>query len=115
MDYTGNTYRKDVYKTKTWKKTRVAFAIYKNCICEKCGKPIYMSGATPYLPKDKRRTGIVHHKEYLTETNYNDDNIAYNWDNLELLCKDCHELTHHANISCRKDMMFDEEGNIKPR
>lgn len=114
MDYTGNTLRYNVYKSKLWKKTRIAYAMSKNCICERCGKAIYMTGTMQYLPKEKRKKGIVHHKIHLNEKNYMDDNIAYNWDNLELLCIDCHNIIH-SSLPTRDDVMFDEDGNLKPR
>ena len=35
-------------------------------------------------------TEIVHHKEYVTDLNYEDDNVFFNIENLESLCLDCH-------------------------
>ena len=80
-----------------------------------CGKPVYVDGISEHLPKDKRRTGIVHHKIWLDNNNIYDDDITINEDNLIGVCKECHERIHHEITSCRKDMMFDEDGNIKPR
>lgn len=112
MDIIGNSSRKKVYKSKLWKKTRIAYAQSKYCLCEKCGHPVYISGATDYVPKEKRTKGIVHHKTYLTDINYTDDNIAYNWDNLELLCIDCHNKEHFSTESLRDGYKFDEYGNL---
>ncbi|MEE0929545.1 MAG: HNH endonuclease [Acutalibacteraceae bacterium] len=33
---------------------------------------------------------MIHHKEYITDNNYEDDNVFFNIDNLESLCLDCH-------------------------
>lgn len=33
---------------------------------------------------------FVHHKEYITDLNYEDDNVFFNIDNTESLCKKCH-------------------------
>ena len=33
----------------------------------------------------------MHHKIPLTPENVRDTNITLNWDNLELLCKSCHD------------------------
>lgn len=52
---------------------------------------------------------IVHHKKYVTDLNYNDDNIFFNIDNLENLCKKCHNEEHFAD---KKEYSFDENGDI---
>ena len=39
----------------------------------------------------KDRPLEVHHKIPLTPENVRDTNITLNWDNLELLCKSCHD------------------------
>lgn len=103
------------YKTTRWKQTRKMYALSKYCICERCGKPIYLSGVNDYLPKEKRLKGIVHHKQYLNETNYMNDDIAYSFDNLELLCIDCHNEEHMSSDITRNDVMFDEDGNLIKR
>ena len=46
----------------------------------------------------------VHHKIRLTPENITDPSIALNWDNLELLCKACHQEEHQA-IRWRVDDM----------
>ena len=100
------------YKTTRWKNTRKLYALSKHCICERCGVPIYMSGINDYLPKDKRIKGIVHHKIHLDSTNYMKEEIAYSFDNLELLCIDCHNNEHMSKELLRDGYKFDEEGNI---
>lgn len=67
-----------VYNARKWRRVRKAYLESKNYICERCGKPAQ----------------IVHHKKYLTAENANDSNIAYNFDNLEALCQDCHNIEH---------------------
>lgn len=100
------------YKTKLWKQVRLSYALSKHCICERCGKPIYMSGINDYLPKDKRIKGIVHHKIHLEENNYTNDEIAYDDNNLELLCFNCHQLEHFSTECTRDGYKFDENGNL---
>ena len=39
----------------------------------------------------KERPLEVHHKTPLTAANITDPSVALNWDNLELLCKTCHD------------------------
>ena len=41
-----------------------------------------------------------------------DDNITLNEENLEGICKECHEKEHHQDISVRKGYEFDELGNL---
>ena len=107
--------RKDFYQSKAWKQVRKNVWIKQHLLCAICNMPVYVDGLSDYLPKEKRRTGIVHHKVWLDNNNIEDDNITLNEDNLIGICKECHEKEHHANMSCRKDMMFDEDGYIIKR
>ena len=65
--------------------------------------------------KDVWRSGIynaaeiIHHKEYITDKNYNDDNIFYNIDNLESLCIEHHNKEHFED---KKEYTFDENGDV---
>ena len=52
---------------------------------------------------------MVHHKEYITDANYEDDNIFFNIENLESLCKDCHNKEHFAD---EQEYIFDENGDV---
>lgn len=104
----------DFYNSKAWKQNRRAYALYRNCICERCGRPVYVSGINNTIPKEKRLRYIVHHKTYLDEKNVLDDSIAFDWNNLELLCIECHNLEHHEQPT-KKDVMFDAEGNLIQR
>ena len=40
---------------------------------------------------------IVHHKIALTPDNINDPSVSLSWDNLELLCRDCHGKEHSGH------------------
>ena len=59
---------KDFYHTKAWKQVRKNVWIKQNLLCAICNKPVYVDGLSEYLPKEKRRTGIVHHKIELDNT-----------------------------------------------
>ena len=73
------------YVSWKWRKCRKAFAASKGNLCEKClARGIIEAGS-------KDRPLEVHHKVPLTAENVNDPKVALNWDNLQLLCKDCHE------------------------
>lgn len=104
--------RKDFYNSKVWKTVRKNIWLKQNCLCAICGKPVYVSGITEYVPKENRRIGIVHHKEHLDNTNVYDDNITINEDNLIGVCKECHEELHHQDIANRIGYSFDEDGNL---
>lgn len=106
--------RQEFYNTRAWKDVRKAYALSKHCQCERCGRYVYVSGLTQYLPKDKRLKSIVHHKEYLNNDNVYDDKIALDESNLELLCIDCHNQEHFLEAT-RKGLMFDELGNLIER
>ena len=82
--------RKEFYNSKLWRTIRKNIWLKQNLLCARCGKPVYVDGISDYIPKENRTTGIVHHKEYLNDTNITDDNITINEDNLEGLCIDCH-------------------------
>lgn len=73
------------YVSWTWRRCRKAFAESKGNLCEKCLKRGIIE------PGSKERPLEVHHKIPLTESNYKDPNITLNWDNLQLLCKTCHD------------------------
>jgi len=103
--------RKSLYHSKAWKDIRKGYALSKHCQCERCGRYVYVDGISNYLPKEQRLKSIVHHKIYLTNENYTDDSVVFNWDNLELLCIDCHNKEHFEQ-STRDGLMFDEFGNL---
>lgn len=104
--------RKDFYHSKAWQDVRKTVWLRQNLLCNRCHKPVYVNGISEYMPKENRVIGIVHHKEYLDDNNINDISITLGIDNLEGLCKDCHEKEHSTGQAIRKDYMFDEEGNL---
>ena len=55
-----------------------------------------------YIPGE-----IVHHKIHLTPENISDPNVSLNFDNLELLCRNCHADEH---TRLKKRYRFDENG-----
>ena len=96
------TYREDreiklKYDSKRWIRLR---QLKKNIspFCERC----LANGL--YVPAK-----IIHHKEYITDLNFLDDNIFYNLDNLESLCQDCHNKEHFGE---KENYCFDSNGDI---
>ncbi|WP_044502814.1 HNH endonuclease [Megasphaera massiliensis] len=97
-------FSRDFYNSTRWRKCAKEFAKSKLYICERCHNQ--------YRPKPgKKRRYIVHHKKPLTPDNIDDEYIAYGWDNLELLCLECHNTTHAPSGAGRR-MTFDEDGNL---
>ena len=86
----------DFYNSKAWEDCRLAFMRSKFFICERCG------GAAT----------IAHHKTYLTPANINNPDITLNWENLELLCQDCHNKEHSCTDVTAEGLAFDENGDL---
>ena len=85
------------YNSKVWIQCRLAFLQSKFFVCERC---------------DEAAT-IAHHKEYLTPENINNPEVTLNWEKLEAVCQDCHNLEHHGDGAVtREDVRFDEYGQI---
>lgn len=65
--------------------------------------------------KDVQKNGIIkpaeilHHTIYITDKNYQDDNIFYNVDNVEAVCQECHNKEHFA---IKEEYSFDENGDL---
>lgn len=91
-------FSKKLYKSKAWQHTRKAYVSSVGGLCEECLRHgLYRAGE------------IVHHKQPLTPENINNPAITLSWDNLELLCRDCHGKAH-GNI---KRYKVDEMGRVK--
>jgi len=54
---------------------------------------------------------IVHHLEELTPENITIPEIALGWDNLELVCRDCHAEAHEQR---KRRFKVLENGQIAP-
>lgn len=88
------------YKSLAWKNTRAAFAASKKGLCEIClEKGLYVPGE------------IVHHKIHLTQNNINDESITLAWNNLQLVCRDCHAAIHSAHA---RRYRVDAQGRVLP-
>ena len=73
------------YTSRAWRKCRADFVKSKGRMCEEC----WANGIIETGSKD--RPLEVHHKIALTDQNINNPAITFGWDNLQLLCKDCHD------------------------
>lgn len=96
---------KRLYNSKQWEQCRDSYIKQAGGLCEIC------------LSKNQITVGEeVHHKVFLTQQNINDPNITLNSNNLQLLCKRCHNEIHERwgseNESTTDDTCFDEYGNL---
>lgn len=79
-------YAKSFYKSPRWRNTREAYAKSVGGLCEECLKHgLYNPGE------------IVHHIRPITPDNIDDPNVTLNWDNLILVCRECHSAEHSSN------------------
>lgn len=98
MTYRDNPEIARKYKSKRWQKLRKEKLLLTNGLCERCLKKEL------YIP-----AFFVHHKEYVTDLNFEDDNVFFNIDNTESLCKKCHNQEHFKQ---EEEFSFDENGDL---
>ncbi len=72
------------YNSKAWKDLRGRLIVAANYTCQKCGKNLVLNPARL----------IGHHKIQLDPKNILDVNIALNPQNIEIICKECHDEEH---------------------
>lgn len=74
------------YSSKAWQDCRNGYAAYRGHLCENClRKGIYKPGE------------IVHHRIELTPLNIENPEISLSWDNLKLVCRECHAEEHRID------------------
>ena len=94
---------KKFYNSIEWQKCRDSYikslALVNGSTCERCGREGY----------------IVHHKKWLNPNNINDPDVTLNFNNLEYLCRECHNKEHDCcskkNVT-REDVVFNEFGEL---
>ena len=93
-------FAKQFYSSKQWQDCRNSYARNKRYLCENClRRGIYKPGE------------IVHHVIEITPDNIYKPEVALNFDNLELLCRDCHAEQHKARSNGRR-YTIGENGEI---
>lgn len=94
-------FAKPFYKSQAWLHCRFAYAKSRGGLCENClAKGIYRPGE------------IVHHLIHITPENVTDPNVTLNWDNLVLLCRDCHGEAHQT---VERRYKVDELGRVSAK
>ena len=89
-------FAKDFYNSPAWKRTREAYRQYRGGLCEVC----YADGIV-------KAGEIVHHKIELTPENITNIDIALGFDNLQLVCRECHAKAHR-----QRRYKLDELGRV---
>lgn len=82
------------YKSKAWLVARTIKINATQGRCERCGA----------IGEE------VHHKIILTVLNVHESNVSLSQDNLEHLCRECHNKEHGRFK--KKEAMFDLDGNF---
>ena len=91
-------FQKDFYNSVAWKITRELYFKKAGGLCELCLKQgIYRPGE------------IVHHKEHITADNVNDPEITLDFNNLVLVCRECHAKLHDRR---KRRYKLDELGRV---
>ena len=91
-------FAKDFYNSPAWKRTREAYRQYRGGLCEVC----YADGIV-------KAGEIVHHKIELTPENITNIDIALGFDNLQLVCRECHAHIHDRR---QRRYKLDELGRV---
>lgn len=91
-------FAKVFYNSPAWKQTREAYKRSVGGLCELCwAEGIVKAGE------------IVHHKIELTPDNINDPAVSLSWNNLQLVCRECHMKIHDRK---QRRYKLDELGRV---
>lgn len=91
-----------LYHSTEWESCRAAYLKRVGGLCERCLAKGLISPAK-----------IVHHKIYLTPDNINNPRITLDFNNLEALCKSCHDEEHdHCGRKNKKRYFINEFGQV---
>lgn len=87
----AKAFAKQFYSSKAWQDCRNRYAAKRGYLCEDClAKGIYRPGE------------IVHHVIEIDPTNIDKPEIVLNWDNLRLVCRECHAEEHSKRNKGRR-------------
>lgn len=84
------------YGSAAWKKCRASYRAKVKNLCEDClAKGLYTAGE------------IVHHRTPLTAENIDNPEVTLNFDNLKLVCSECHAKEHGNGTEKRWEVLSD--------
>ena len=88
------------YRSKAWKDCRAAYIHSVNGLCERCLEKGIIKAAD-----------IVHHIIELDDEKARDPSIAFNFDNLQAVCIECHNEVHFGKKTERR-YIISEDGRV---
>lgn len=98
----AHAYAKPLYDSPAWQKCRALYIANRikidGGLCEEC---------------HSRAGYIVHHRIMINESNVKDPNVTLNHDNLEYVCKYCHDRMENHFVKTNNRAIrycFDEKG-----
>ena len=95
-------FAREFYSSTAWKKCREAYKKSKGYLCEIC------------LSKGKYTPGeIVHHKRHIEPDTITDPEVLLDWNNLQLVCRECHAKEHEYKTKKRYRIGKDGKVTIK--
>ena len=97
----SKAFARKFYSSQAWVDCREAYKASVGGLCERCKERGLI------VPGE-----IVHHKIHLTPDTIHDPAVSLAWDNLELVCRECHAEEHGAT---RKRYEIDELGRVVGR
>lgn len=92
--YMAKDFAKAFYRSKAWQRCRDEYAKSVGHLCERC-----LAQGT-YKPGE-----IVHHKVEITPDTIGKPAVTLAWENLELVCRDCHAKLHGSTKRYKVDEM----------
>jgi len=96
----AKAFAKQFYSSKAWQDCRNEYAKRQQHLCEECLRQgIYRPGE------------IVHHKIHIDPITIEKPEVALNFDNLELLCRQCHYKMHPREKN-KKRFFIGENGKV---
>lgn len=87
------------YNSEAWISCRKAYAKSVGGLCEDCARRGIITAGK-----------VVHHIRHITPDNISDPNVTLNWDNLRLVCQDCHAAEHAAE----QRFVVGKDGTVLP-
>lgn len=85
------------YHSREWKQCRKAYAASVNGLCEDCLRRGIINAGK-----------VVHHIRWIDTDNLDDTSVTLDWNNLVMVCQDCHAKRH----SDGGRIAFDAEGRV---
>ena len=91
-------YARAFYQSREWQRCRAEYIKKAHGLCEVCrDKGMIVPGV------------IVHHINHISPENIHDPQVLTDFNNLQLVCRDCHAQLHRTNV---KRYKVDDLGRV---